>query len=76
MLPRKLNCGCANSLLAEYWTFLVEDRLRARDARFVSKADLPNKNDAVIDERVVMAMFLSSSAIVAEEMVRLLQRVE
>lgn len=54
--------------------FLVEDRLRARDARFVAKADLPNKNDAMIDERVVTAMFLSSSTIVAEEMVRLLQR--
>lgn len=56
--------------------FLVEDRLRARDARFVAKAELPHKNDAVIDERVVTAMFLPSSTIVAEEMVRLLQRIQ
>lgn len=56
--------------------FLVEDRLRARGALFVAKADLEDKYDAVIDGRIVTAMFLPSSTIVAKEMVALLQRAE
>jgi hypothetical protein len=53
--------------------FLVEDRLRERGARFVAKTDLADKHDVVIDQRVVTAMFLPSSAIVAQEMVNLLR---
>jgi putative intracellular protease/amidase len=53
--------------------FRVEDRLRARGALFLTKADLADKHDAVIDQRIVTTMFLPSSAIVAQEMVNLLQ---
>lgn len=52
--------------------FLVEDGLRARGAIFLTKADLRDKHDVVIDQRLVTTMFLPSSAIVAEEMVNLL----
>lgn len=53
--------------------FLVEDRLRARGAAFLGKSDLPDKHDPVIDARIVTAMFLPSSAVVAQEMVNLLK---
>lgn len=53
--------------------FLVEDRLRARGAIFLTKADLRDKHDVVIDQRLVTTMFLPSSAIVAREMVNILQ---
>lgn len=52
--------------------FLVEDGLRARGAVFLTKADLRDKHDVVIDQRLVTTMFLPSSAIVAQEMVNLL----
>jgi putative intracellular protease/amidase len=52
--------------------FLVEDGLRARGALYLGKDDLQDKHDVVIDQRLVTTMFLPSSAIVAEEMVRLL----
>ena len=54
--------------------FRVEDRLRARGAMFLTKADLADKHDVVIDQRMVTTMFLPSSAIVAQEMVNLLKR--
>ena len=54
--------------------FRVEDRLRARGAIFVTKADLADKHDVVIDQGMVTTMFLPSSAIVAQEMVNLLKR--
>jgi putative intracellular protease/amidase len=51
----------------------VEDRLRERGALFLAKADLADKHDVVIDQRIVTTMFLPSSAIVAQEMVNLLR---
>jgi putative intracellular protease/amidase len=53
--------------------FRVEDRLRARGALFMDKPDLPDKHDVVVDSRVVTAMFLPSSAAVAQEMVNLMR---
>ncbi len=53
--------------------FLVEDRLRSRGAIFLGKSELPDKHDAVIDSRIVTAMFLPSSAVVAQEMVNLMK---
>lgn len=53
--------------------FLVEDRLRARGAVFLGKNDVPDKHDPVIDGRIVTAMFLPSSAVVAQEMVDLMR---
>lgn len=54
--------------------FRVEDRLRARGALFVSKEELADKHDVVIDSRIVTAMFLPSSAAVAQEMVNLMKQ--
>jgi putative intracellular protease/amidase len=53
--------------------FRVEDRLRERGGRYLAKADLADKHDIVIDQRVVTAMFLPTSAIVAQEMINLLR---
>jgi len=53
--------------------FRVEDRLRERGASFLAKADLADKHDVVIDQRIVTTMFLPSSTIVAQEMVNLLR---
>jgi putative intracellular protease/amidase len=53
--------------------FRVEDRLRERGALFLAKADLADKHDIVIDQRIVTTMFLPSSAILAQEMVNLLR---
>jgi len=53
--------------------FLVEDGLRSRGAIFLTKADLPDKHDVVIDQGLVTTMFLPSAAIVAKEMVELLR---
>jgi putative intracellular protease/amidase len=53
--------------------FRVEDRLRERGAMFLAKADLADKHDVVIDQRIVTTMFLPSSAIVAQEMINLLR---
>lgn len=53
--------------------FLVEDRLRARGALFLTKAELADKHEPVIDHRLVTTMFLPASATVAQEMVNLLQ---
>lgn len=54
--------------------FRVEDRLRARGALFLTKADLPDKHEPVIDRRLVTTMFLPSSAIVAQEMINLMKQ--
>ena len=54
--------------------FRVEDRLRARGALFLTKADLTDKHEPVVDQRLVTTMFLPASAIVAQEMVNLLQQ--
>lgn len=53
--------------------FLVEDGLRRSGAIFLTKEDLPDKHDVVIDQRLVTTMFLPSSALVAKEMVDLLR---
>lgn len=54
--------------------FRVEDRLRARGALFLTKADLADKHEPVIDQRLVTTMFLPSSAVVAQEMVNVLEQ--
>lgn len=54
--------------------FLVEDQLRRNGAEPLNKETLADKHSVVVDERVVSTMFLPSAALVAEEMVRLLER--
>ena len=52
---------------------MLEDQLRQNGALFQSKQDLDDKHDIVSDERIVSAMFLPSSAIVAKEMILLIE---
>ena len=54
--------------------FLVEDQLRKNGAEIVNKENIPDKNDVIVDQRIVSSMFLPSAALVAEEMFRLLDR--
>lgn len=54
--------------------FLVEDQLRKNGAHAENKETLADKHEVVVDQRIVSSMFLPSAALVAEEMVRLLER--
>lgn len=54
--------------------FLVEDQLRRNGAQAENKETLADKHAVVVDQRIVSSMFLPSAALVAEEMVRLLER--
>lgn len=54
--------------------FLVEDQLRENGAVAENKETLADKDAVVVDQRVVSSMFLPSAALVAEEMVRLLEQ--
>lgn len=54
--------------------FLVEDKLRENGAIALNKETLNDKNEVVIDQRVVTSMFLPSAALVAKEMINLLQK--
>ena len=55
--------------------FLVEDQLRKNGAQVRNKESLADKHAVVVDQRLVSTMFLPSAALVAEEMVRLLEGV-
>lgn len=52
---------------------MVENQLKENGGLFQNKNDLNTKNDVVIDERIVSTMFLPSSAIVAKEMITLME---
>ncbi len=54
--------------------FFVEDQLRMNGAQVQNKETLADKHTVVVDQRIVSTMFLPSAALVAEEMVRLLER--
>lgn len=56
--------------------FLVEDQLRRNGAEAQNKETLTDKHAVVVDQRIVSSMFLPSAALVAEEMVRLLEWVD
>lgn len=53
--------------------FLIETRLNQNGANTQNKQTLKNKHDIVIDQRIVSTMFLPSAAIVAKEMIALIQ---
>lgn len=52
---------------------MLEDQLRNNGGIFQNKSDLNDKHDIVIDKRIVTTMFLPSSAIVAKEMIKLIE---
>lgn len=53
--------------------FFLENKLRENGAIFQSKKDLNDKHDVVIDSRIISTMFLPSSAIVAKEVINLIE---
>jgi putative intracellular protease/amidase len=53
--------------------FLVEDQLRKNGAEVVNKENIADKNDVIVDQRIVSSMFLPSAALVAKEMILLLE---
>lgn len=54
--------------------FLVEDRLKESGAVTVNKDNISDKHDVVIDQRIVSTMFLPSAALVAKEMLILIDK--
>lgn len=56
--------------------FLVEQQLRKNGAIIVNKDNVTDKHDVIIDQGIVSTMFLPSAALVAKEMVLLLEHNE
>ncbi len=56
----------------ELLPFLVEDKLRENGATVINKENIPDKNDVVVDQRIVSTMFLPSATWVAKEMILLM----
>ncbi|MEJ2444832.1 MAG: hypothetical protein P8Y42_15530 [Exilibacterium sp.] len=54
--------------------FFVEKQLRKNGAIIVNKDNISNKHDVIADKRIVSTMFLPSAALVAKEMITLLDR--
>lgn len=53
--------------------FLIEDQLRKNGALIINKDNIADKRDVIIDDRIVSTMFLPSAALVAKEMLILLE---
>jgi putative intracellular protease/amidase len=53
--------------------FLVEERLRENGAVAVNKDSVTDKHDVIADERIVSTMFLPSAALVAKEMLLVIE---
>ena len=53
--------------------FLVEQQLRENGATIVNKDNIADKHEVIIDERIVSTMFLPSAALVAKEIIILLE---
>ena len=53
---------------------LVEERLKENGAITVNKDNIPDKHDVIVDDRIVSTMFLPSAALVAKEVIILLER--
>ncbi|MGP9800628.1 type 1 glutamine amidotransferase domain-containing protein [Rheinheimera sp. NSM] len=54
--------------------FLVEAQLRKNGAVIINKDNIADKHDVIIDQRIVSTMFLPSAALVAKEMLILLEQ--
>lgn len=53
--------------------FLVEEQLRKNGAVIVNKGNINDKHDVIADKRIVSTMFLPSAALVAKEMLILIE---
>ena len=56
--------------------FLVEDQLRKNGALAINKDNVADKHEVIIDARIVSTMFLPPAALVAKEMLILLEQGE
>lgn len=54
--------------------FFVETQLKTNGAIAINKSHVVDKHDVIVDERIVSTMFLPSSALVAKEMILLLNQ--
>jgi putative intracellular protease/amidase len=54
--------------------FLIEDQLRKNGALTINKDNIADKRDVIIDDNIVSTMFLPSAALVAKEMLILLDK--
>ncbi|MCG8435480.1 MAG: type 1 glutamine amidotransferase domain-containing protein [Gammaproteobacteria bacterium] len=54
--------------------FLIEDRLRENGAIALNKESVKDKHDVIVDQRIVSTMFLPSAALVAKEMIDILEK--
>ncbi|WKD48581.1 type 1 glutamine amidotransferase domain-containing protein [Microbulbifer spongiae] len=54
--------------------FLVEEQLQKNGAIVINKENIADKHEVVIDQRIVSTMFLPSAALVAKEMIELLEQ--
>lgn len=54
--------------------FLVEAQLHKNGAVIINKDNIADKHDVIIDQRIVSTMFLPSAALVAKEMLILLEQ--
>ena len=50
----------------------VEDQLRENGAIVINKENATDKNDVIVDQRIVSTMFLPSATWVAKEMIQLI----
>ncbi|MFS1526424.1 type 1 glutamine amidotransferase domain-containing protein [Microbulbifer sp. 2304DJ12-6] len=56
--------------------FLVEEQLEKNGAFVINKENIADKHEVIIDQRIVSTMFLPSAALVAKEMIKLLDQDE
>jgi hypothetical protein len=54
--------------------FFVESQLNKNGALAQNKQTMKDKNDVIVDQRIVSTMFLPSSAVVAKEMITLINQ--
>ncbi|MFT5133487.1 MAG: hypothetical protein ACI9SC_001959, partial [Gammaproteobacteria bacterium] len=54
--------------------FLVEDKLRENGAIVINKENINDKHDVIVDQGIVSTMFLPSAALVAKEMIKLIEK--
>ena len=54
--------------------FLVEDKLKQNGAIALNKTSVKDKREVIIDDRIVSTMFLPSAALVAKEMLQIIEK--
>ena len=66
----KVKSWAKNGTLLPFW---VEQQLKRNGAITINKSNIADKHDVIIDSRIVTTMFLPSAAVVAKEMITLIE---